>query len=149
MLSDSFKYLELALHEASNAFEKDEVPVGAIVVLNNQIIGRGHNLCVSNNNPLLHAEVVAIKDACKALSNWRLDGCILYSTLEPCLMCTGAIIQARITKVYFGALDENWGCILSNYTVFDDNLFGHKVKYEFIKSEPCAEILKEYFRGKR
>ena len=141
--------MSTAIAEAKKALANQDIPVGAIVTQNNLIIGRGHNQRVSNNNVFLHAEIVALQEAGVYLNNWRLDDCILYTTLEPCIMCTGAIIQARVSKVIFGALDEKAGCILSQYTLFDDNRLGHKVDYEYIRNEECSRLLSDFFRSMR
>ena len=99
----------LALKEAQKAFEIDEVPVGCVIVLNNKIIAKAHNKKEINNDPCGHAEILAIRKASKKLNNWRLEDCEIYVTIEPCIMCSGAIIQSRIKKVYFGASDNKGG----------------------------------------
>ncbi|MCS7204716.1 MAG: nucleoside deaminase [Leptospiraceae bacterium] len=142
-------YLNVALKQAKLAEKKWEVPVGAVLVKEGKIISKGHNLRVTKNNGIYHAEVVAIIKACKKLKTWRLDGCILYTTLEPCLMCSGAIIQTRISKVVFGAIDEKGGAIVSKYQVFDDRKLNHHPEYEYIKCEECSQILKRFFQNKR
>lgn len=141
--------LKIALKEAKKAYLKDEIPVGAIIVRNEEIIARGHNLRITKNNALYHAEIVAIEKACKKLKTWRLDECFLYVTLEPCLMCCGAIIQSRIKKVIFGAKDEKGGAIISKYTIFDDKKLNHHPEYLFIEDLECSKILKEFFKEKR
>jgi tRNA-adenosine deaminase (EC 3.5.4.-) len=142
-------YLDLALKEAQKAFLKDEVPVGAILTKDNQIIARGHNLRISKNNAIYHAEIVAIEKACKKLKTWRLDNCSLFVTLEPCLMCAGAIIQSRIKNVIFGAKDDKGGAIISKYTIFDDRKLNHHPNYVFIDHPECSKILKDFFIKKR
>ncbi len=143
------KFLDLAYKEALKAYEKGEVPVGAVVVKNNRVISKGHNLRINKNNPVYHAEIVAIEKAGKKLGSWRLDDCILYTTLEPCLMCVGAIQQARIKKVVFSAVDKKGGCVISQYKILDENKLPFQVNYEFIKDEKSSLILKKFFKEKR
>lgn len=146
---DHKKFIDLAYKEALKAYKKDEVPVGAVVVKDGVVIAKGHNQRITRKNPLYHAEVVAIQKAAKKIGNYRLDGCVLYVTLEPCLMCTGAIIQARIEKVVFAAKNEKEGAIISKYTILDDRKFSHNPDYIYIPDERCSEILKDFFRKKR
>lgn len=103
MLKDHKKFFDLAYKEAVKAFEKDEVPVGAVIVKDGEVISKAYNQRITRNNAVYHAEILAIEKACKRLNSYRLDGCSIYITLEPCLMCSGAIIQARIKEVYFGS----------------------------------------------
>ncbi len=142
-------YMDIAYEQALLCLEHDDVPVGAIIVKDGCIISKGRNKRVLDNNALLHAEVDAIQSACKALNNWRLDGCELYVTLEPCIMCVGAIIQSRIAKVVFGAIDPKAGCVVSKYSFFDDNKLIHKVKYDYYPTEKCSSILTSFFETKR
>ena len=142
-------FLEEAYKEALKAYEKDEVPIGAVIVRNNQIIGRGHNLRINRGNAIYHAEIVAIEEACKNIHNWRLDGCSIYITVEPCVMCTGAIMQARINKVVFGAKDEKGGAVVSKAKLFDKGLFPFKVEYRYIEHSKSSQILRDFFRKKR
>ena len=136
-----------ALKEAQKAFEIGEIPVGAVIVKNGEIIARGHNLKEKGKDPTLHAEIIAIKEASKVIGDWRLNGCELYVTLEPCLMCAGAIIQARISKVFFGARDPKGGVIVSLYRIFDDPRWNHRIEYsEGIMEKECSLILREFFR---
>ena len=143
------KFIDEAYKEALKAYSKDEVPVGAVIVKDGKIIGRGHNLRVSENNALLHAEIVAIQDACKNINNWRLDGATLIVTNEPCVMCTGAIMQARISEVIFCSLNQKMGAILSNFRILDYNNITFKVEYKYIFDERCSKILTDYFKHKR
>lgn len=135
-----------ALKEALKAKNKEEVPVGAVIVFNDKIIARAHNLRETKKNSLCHAEIVAINKACKKLNNFRLEDCELYVTLEPCLMCAGAIVQSRIKKVYIGAKDSKYGMA---GTIF--NAFGlksnHTVEVEFgIREAECSKIIKDFFK---
>lgn len=143
------KFFKEALKEAKKAFLKDEVPVGAIIVKDNKIIARAHNLRETKQTSLAHAEIICINKACKKLGSWRLDGTTMYVTLEPCAMCAGAISQARIGKVYFGALDEKNGCIISKGRLLDIDLT-HKCDYDYVDKYPqCSTIIKEFFKNLR
>jgi len=130
------KYLKEALKEAQKAYEKLEVPVGAVIVKEDKIIARAHNLRETKNNALAHAEIICINKACKKLGTWRLEGCKMYITLAPCQMCMGAIKQARINEVYIGALDDK------NNEQLENN-----VKY--IENKECSEILTQFFKELR
>jgi len=139
-------YMEQAIIEAKKAFELDEVPVGAIIVYKGDIIARAHNLRENFNNALAHAEILVINDACKKLKTWRLDGCDLYVTLEPCPMCAGSIINARISTVYFGAYDSKGGACGSVVDLFKKGSFNHSpVLYGGIMEDACEGLLKEFF----
>lgn len=137
------------IEEAKKAYKKDEVPVGALIVRNGEIISKGHNQRITKNNALYHAEIVAIEKACKKLKSWRLDDCEIWVSLEPCVMCAGAIMQSRIKKVYFLAQDEKGGAVISKYRLFDDNKLPFKVKYEYIPVKEASDILKRFFKEKR
>jgi len=141
--------IKQVLKEAKKAYEKEEVPVGAVVVKDGKVIARGHNQRINKKNALLHAEIVAIEKACKKLNSWRLDGCEIWVSLEPCLMCIGAIMQARIDKVVFLAKDEKGGAVISKYTIPDDKKLPFKIKYQFIPTPEASIILKEFFKSKR
>ncbi|WP_457639234.1 nucleoside deaminase [Persephonella sp.] len=143
------KFLKEALKEALKAFSKDEVPVGAVVVKEGKIIGRGHNRRISDKNPLNHAEIVAIQDACQNVGSWRLDGTTIYVTGEPCLMCAGAILHSRIGRVVFGSLNEKMGAVVSNYRVFDEKTTPYRVEYQYIPDEEAEKILRQFFVLKR
>lgn len=143
------KFMKEALKEAKKAYEKEEVPVGAVIVKNDKIIARAHNLREKENLSLAHAEILCIKKACKKLNSWRLDGCDMYVTLEPCAMCAGALTQSRIRKVYIGAKDSKNGCIGSISNILDINTT-HKVEYEYLNyCEECSEILSKFFKELR
>ncbi len=143
-------FMREALSEAQKAFDKGEVPVGAVIVKDGEIVSRGHNLKESTKNPIKHAEIVAIEAACKVLGDWRLTDCELFVTLEPCIMCCGAIVQARIRKVYFGVPDPKAGAVVSLYRIFDDTRLNHRVEYEggFLSDE-CSTIIKKFFERLR
>ena len=149
MLTDD-DYMKIALEEAQKAAKKDEVPVGAVVVLSGRIIGRGHNMPITHHDPSAHAEMLAMREAAKILGNYRLTGAELYVTLEPCIMCAGAIIQARLTRVIFGARDPKYGAVASLYHVLADQRLNHQVAVtEGILKEECGEIISRFFREKR
>lgn len=135
-----------ALKEAKKAERIYEVPIGAVIVKDGEVIAKAHNMREKKQSSLAHAEVLCIEKACKKLNSWRLDNCELYVTLEPCLMCSGAITQARIKKVYFGALDEKNGTVMSISNVFDDINTTHKVEYEFLPNDECSKILSSFFK---
>ncbi|MGI6085091.1 MAG: nucleoside deaminase, partial [Acetivibrionales bacterium] len=131
-------YMEEAIIEARKAFEIGEIPVGAVIVYKGEIIARGHNLREKNNNALAHAEIIVINEACKKLNSWRLDNCELYVTLEPCPMCAGAIVNARIGTVYYGAYDSKGGACGSVVDLFKKGSFNHSpTVYAGIMEEAC------------
>jgi len=139
-----------ALEEAEKAFDKDEVPVGAVIVRKGEIIAAAHNCREILKDATAHAEILAIKEACEALGGWRLIDCDMYVTLEPCVMCSGAILQARIERLYIGAMDPKGGAAGSMLNLFEDYHFNHRT--EVIKSileEECSQILKDFFKKKR
>mgnify|MGYP004492591199 CR=1 FL=1 len=143
-------YMEQALKEAQKAYEKLEVPVGAVIVKDGKIIARGYNQKEGKTDTTKHAEIIAIQKASKKLKSWRLIDCEMYVTLEPCVMCAGAIINSRIKKVYIGTMDEKTGAAGSVLNLFDDYKFNHKVYIEKdTKKEECEEILKNFFKELR
>lgn len=143
------EYMSLALELARKAGEKGDVPVGAVIVLGDKIIGRGYNKREENKNALLHAEICAINDACETVSSWRLTDAVMYVTLEPCPMCAGAVINSRIGRVIFGAYDERGGCF-GSLDNFADKGFNHKphIIGGFMEEE-CAALLRDFFAEKR
>lgn len=144
------EYMKLALKEAKKCIRYGDVPVGAIIVKNNKIIAKGYNKRVKNKNIIYHAEMVALEKACKKMKNWNLEDAILYTTLEPCIMCSGAIIQAHIKKVIYGAKSEKSGADGSIIKLLDNKKYSYKV---LTKSgaceEECSNLLKEYFKNMR
>ena len=140
------KYINEALKEANKAFKKGEVPIGCVIVKDDKIISRGYNKKESSNFATAHAEIIAINKACKKLNNWRLSDCTLYVTVEPCLMCCGAIIQSRIKKVVYGTPNEYYGAVeslgntLNNYDI--------EVKKGILQNE-CSCIIQEFFKKRR
>ncbi len=144
------KFMLEALAEAHLAFGAGEMPVGCVVVRDGEIIGRGHNNREESNDPTGHAEVVALRAAAKATGRWRLDGCTLYVTLEPCPMCAGAIVQARIARLCYGAADERYGCAGSVYRIPEDPAFNHFCRSDGgVLADECAKLLGEFFEEKR
>ena len=139
-----------AIKQAKKAEKIYETPIGAVIVKDGKILARGYNKRETNSNSLCHAEIIAINKACKKLGDWRLEGCELYVTLEPCPMCAGAIIQSRIEKVFFGAYDTKAGCAGSKINMFEKNIFNHNVEVVGgILQKECAEILKLFFKNLR
>lgn len=143
------RYMQVALEEAKKAYLKKEVPIGAIVVLNGEIIGRGHNLKENLQDATAHAEIIAIKEAQKHLKSWRLEDCELYVTLEPCVMCAGAIVQARVKNLYIGARDPKGGAAGSVINIFQEP-WNHQVNLKFgIMEEESSKLLKDFFQQLR
>lgn len=140
-------FMREALKEARAAFESGEVPIGCVIVYNNKIIGRGHNLRNNRKNPLCHAEISAINEAAAYIGDWRLEECTLYVTVEPCPMCAGAIVQARIPNVVFGTRNVKAGCAGSILNILDEPRFNHQVDVtEGILQEECAKPMGEFFK---
>ena len=144
------KFMKEALKEAQKAYDKKEIPVGAVIVKDNKIIARAHNVKEEKNDTTKHAEIIAIQKASKKLNAWRLTGCEMYVTLEPCSMCAGALIQSRISKVYIGTMDYKTGACGSVLNLLKDYEFNHKVEMEKdILQEDCEKILKDFFKELR
>lgn len=143
------EFMKLAITEAQKAAEKGEVPVGAVIVKNSEVIATGHNLREEKQNALSHAEIEAINLACQKLGSWRLDDCELYVTLEPCPMCTGAIINARIKTVIFGAYDSKMGCMDSVINLCDYPFNHHPEIYGGIMEDECLAVLQNFFKKLR
>lgn len=144
------EYMQLALEEARKAFEMDEVPVGALVVKEGIILSRTHNLMEALQDPTAHAEVLAIREAAEKLGNWRLEGATLYVTKEPCPMCAGAIVNARLSRVVYGCRDDRGGAVDSLYHILSDTRLNHQAEVvPDVLSEESAGLLRSFFRGKR
>jgi tRNA(adenine34) deaminase len=144
------KWMRLALEEAALARAAGEVPVGAVIVRGEELLAKGHNSPIVLSDPSAHAELIVIRRAAAEIGNYRLAGTTLYTTLEPCLMCAGAILQSRIERLVFGAADPKSGAVVSLYRIFDDRRMNHAVAVtEGILHEACAEILSSFFREKR
>lgn len=149
-MSPHDRWMRLALDEARAAAEEDEVPVGAIVVAGGRVIGTGHNQREQLADPTAHAEMIAITQAAATLGSWRLEGCTLYVTLEPCPMCAGAILQARVPAVVWGAADPKAGAVETLYRLFEDSRLNHRVDHiGHVLADECGRILTEFFRRKR
>lgn len=142
-------FMKCALEEAYKAFDKGEVPVGAVIVKDNKIIAKAHNLKETRKDSTCHAEIIAIKEASKILNNWRLTGCEMYVTLEPCVMCIGAIMHSRISKVYIGTFSKDMGCCGSVINLADNRRLGSFVDIEWSYDERCSKVLNEFFSKKR
>lgn len=144
------EFMEMALLEAEKARKREEVPIGAVVVKSGKVIAKGFNKREKTKSALNHAEIVAIRKACKKLKDWRLEGCEIYVTLKPCPMCAGAIANARIDKVYYGADETNTNDNLAEQ-IFASTRLNHKVEMEKLDaySEKCAQMLSAFFRSKR
>ena len=139
-------WMQLAIKEAEFALKRKEVPVGAVIVHEEKIIGKGFNQTETLNDPTAHAEMIAITAAATHLGSWRLDGCTLYVTLEPCAMCAGATVLARIPRLVFGAYDPKAGACTSLYTITNDTRLNHRVHTTGgILEETCGALLKEFF----
>lgn len=149
MHPDAQAFMQDALKEARKAQLKDEVPVGAVVVLNGKIIARGHNLRENKQSVLAHAELVAIEKASRKLSSWRLLECDVYITLEPCPMCAGALQQARVRNVYYGVPDPKAGVISLGLNLHENSKLNHRYAMTALKMLECGEILSEFFKKKR
>ncbi len=144
------KFMELALEQARQALRLDEVPVGAVIVRNGQVIASGYNLREANQDPSAHAEMIAIRAAAHRLGSWRLEETRLYVTLEPCAMCAGAVIQARIPELIFGAHDPKAGAVGSLYNLLQDERFNHQVKVRSgVLKQDCSQLLRDFFQELR
>ena len=147
---DDTLFMQVALELAREAASHDEVPVGAVVVKDGQIIGRGYNQPISRHDPSAHAEVMALRDAALHLGNYRLPGCALYVTLEPCLMCCGAIMHARIARLVFGASDPKTGAAGSVMDVFSETSLNHHTTASGgVMAQECGALLSDFFVARR
>lgn len=143
-------YMRMAIREANKALEKDEVPIGCVIVKDDKIIARGHNMRETKQQSIAHAEIIAIQKACKHIGSWRLEDCTLYVTLEPCPMCSGAILQSRINRVVYGASDPKGGAIHSCMNMYEVNGFNHYPSVtQDVLHDTCSEMLSAFFRIKR
>lgn len=144
------KFMREAIKQAKKAYAIDEVPIGCVIVYEGKIVARGYNRRTTDKNTLSHAELNAIRKASKKLGDWRLDDCEMYVTLEPCQMCAGAIVQARIKKVYIGCMNPKAGCAGSVLNLLQVEKFNHQVEIETgILEEECSSMIKEFFRELR
>lgn len=144
------KYMKEALKEAKKAEAIEEVPIGAVIVKDGEIIGRGYNLKETLKDPTQHAEIIAIQEASKRIGSWRLTDCDMYVTIEPCVMCAGAISQARIKHLYIGSPDFKAGGVTSLYNILFDKRLNHQVKvYTGLMRTKCSKIVKDFFKSLR
>lgn len=144
------RYMKEAIKQAKKAYALKEVPIGCVIVYDNKIIARGYNRRNTDKNTLSHAEILAIKKASKKLGDWRLEDCTLYVTLEPCQMCAGAIVQARVSRVVIGSMNPKAGCAGSILNLLEMDAFNHQVEVERgILNEDCSEMLTAFFKELR
>lgn len=149
-MPDNNKYMRAAVQQAKKAYKLGEVPIGCVIVYQDKIIGRGYNRRNTDKNTLAHAEISAIKKASKKMGDWRLEDCDLYVTLEPCQMCSGAIVQARIKKVVIGSMNPKAGCAGSILNILQMPEFNHQVEIERgVLEEECSNMLKDFFKELR
>ena len=143
-------YMRQALREAHAAYEEGEVPIGCVIVKEGKILGRGRNHMETLRDPTAHAEILAIGAACGAMDNWRLDGCTLYATLEPCPMCAGAILNGRVSKVVYGSKDKRLGALGSVYDILDGNPLNREIEVVGgVLGEECLDLLRAFFQDLR
>ena len=144
------KFMSLALKEAEKAFQHHEVPIGCVIVRKNRVLSRERNRRNTMKSAIAHAEIIAISEACKKINDWRLEDCTMYITLEPCQMCAGAIVQARIPKVVIGAMNPKAGCAGSVLNILQIDKFNHQVEIERgILEEECSQMLSDFFKELR
>ena len=150
LLDPDRRWMRMALKEAERAYEADEVPVGAVVVRAGQVVGRGHNQVERLDDPTAHAEMIAVSAACQTLQTKNLAGCTLYVTLEPCPMCAGALVWARLDRLVFGAFDEKAGAASTLYDIPRDRRLNHQVEtVSGVEAEAAAGLLRSFFRARR
>jgi tRNA(adenine34) deaminase len=149
-MSTDYDFMKVALEEAEEAYRRGEVPVGAVLVREGNILARAHNAPIVRNDPSAHAEMLVLRQAAEIIGNYRLAETELYVTLEPCIMCAGAIVHARVERVIFGARDPKYGAVVSLYNILADKRLNHQVQItEGILQEECGEIMSRFFREKR
>ncbi len=150
MMREDEKYMKEALRQAKKAYAIGEVPIGCVIVYEGKIIGRGYNRRTTDKNTLAHAELMAIKKAGKKMDDWRLEDCTMYVTLEPCQMCSGAIVQSRMKKVVIGCMNPKAGCAGSILNLLQMEAFNHQVEIEIgVLGEECSNLMKTFFRELR
>jgi tRNA(adenine34) deaminase len=149
-MSTDYDFMKIALEEAESGYRRSEVPIGAVLVREGIVLARAHNSPIANNDPSAHAEMLVLRQAGEKLGNYRLACTELYVTIEPCVMCAGAIVHARVERVIFGARDPKCGAVVSLYNIFDDKRLNHQVKItDGILREECGEIISRFFKEKR
>ena len=150
MSATNEEFMRQAWIEAETARLEGEVPVGAVVVIDGQIKGRGHNAVIATSDPTAHAEIAALRDAARALGNYRLTGALLYSTIEPCSMCAGAIVHARIQRLIYGTCDPKAGAVETHFGICSTDFLNHRVKVERgILESDCRAMIQSFFRDRR
>ena len=149
-MKKDIEFMKLALEQAKKAYKKDEVPIGAVIVCNDKVVAKGFNIREKRNDPTGHAEIVAVKKACKKRRSWRLEDCTIYVTVEPCSMCAGALLWTRIKRIVFGAFDAKGGALGSSYNLFEQKNLNHKAEITSgVLEEECSKIMKDFFKTKR
>ncbi len=149
-LTSDEKYMKTAIAQAKKAWKLTETPIGCVIVRDDKIIARGYNRRNTEHNTLAHAELQAIKKACRVVGDWRLEGCTMYVTLEPCPMCAGALVQSRIDKVVIGAMNKKAGCAGSVINLLDTKGFNHHVEVETgVLKDECASLMSDFFKELR
>lgn len=149
-MTEAEKYMKAAVRQAKKAYSIGEVPIGCVIVYNGKIIARGYNRRTIDKNTLAHAEIQAIKKACKVIGDWRLEGCTMYVTLEPCPMCAGALMQSRIDECVIGCMNPKAGCAGSVTNILEMDGFNHKVKVSRgILEDECSFLMKNFFKELR
>jgi tRNA(adenine34) deaminase len=143
-------WMRLALDEAEDALTLDEVPIGAVVVINERIVGRGHNRVITDQDPTAHAEIVALRDAAQVVENYRLVGATMYVTIEPCAMCAGALVNTRVKRLVYGAKDERAGGVESVFQVCTNDKLNHQLEVEGgVLEAECRQMIQSFFQQKR
>ncbi len=149
-MEENEKFMKEAIRQAKKAAALNETPIGCVIVMDGKIIGRGYNRRNTDKNVLAHAELIAIKKACKAVGDWRLEECTMYVTLEPCPMCAGAIVQARIPRVVIGCMNPKAGCAGSVLDILHENGFNHQVETQVgLLGDECSSMLTQFFKNLR
>ncbi|GAB6138952.1 tRNA adenosine(34) deaminase TadA [Halanaerobaculum tunisiense] len=143
-------YMRLALEEAKKAFAKEEVPIGAVIVKDKEVVAKAHNLKERLQDPTAHAEVLVVKKAAQALASWRLINCSLYVTIEPCSMCAGTLVQSRVEQLVYGARDPKGGAAGSIFNIVDNDKLNHKLSVKSgVLKEECSQLMKDFFKQLR
>lgn len=147
-MNKQIDWMNLALKQAKKAYKQGDVPVGAVIIKDNKLIAKAYNQKEKKNNVIKHAEIIAIEKACKKLKTWHLDDCIMYVTLEPCMMCTGAIVQSRIKKIVYATPNPNYGFMNTNYEIQSVHNIEIQMNDDTL-SEESSELLKQFFKEQR
>ena len=142
-------YIDLAIDEGKKALKIGEIPVGAVIVKNNKIIGRGYNLKENKKSVIGHAEIMAIEEACNTIGDWRLNGAEMYVTLEPCPMCTSAIIQSRISKLHIGTFNKDMGACGSVIDIANNRYLNSHININWLYNEECSKLITDFFKKRR